>query len=52
MATRNAILWAITKKVKALIDNGALLGRLWMQGHFGIGDPLYGGGSSTLEAIA
>ena len=37
------------EKVKALVDNGALLGRLWMQGHFGIGDPLYGGGSSTLR---
>ena len=37
------------EKVKAFIDNGALLGRLWMQGHFGVGDPLYGGGSSTLR---
>ena len=31
-------------KVKAFMDNGALLGDLWMEGHFGVGDPLTGGG--------
>ncbi len=27
-------------KVKALMDAGAQLGDLWMEGHFGVGDPL------------
>ena len=31
-------------KVKAFIDAGAQLGDLWMEGHFGVGDPLTGGG--------
>ena len=31
-------------KVKAFMDAGALLGDLWMEGHFGVGDPLTGGG--------
>lgn len=26
--------------VEAFIDHGASLGRLWMEGHFGIGNPL------------
>ena len=31
-------------KVKAFMDTGAQLGDLWMEGHFGVGDPLTGGG--------
>ncbi len=31
-------------KVKAFMDAGAQLGDLWMEGHFGVGDPLTGGG--------
>ena len=31
-------------KVKAFLDAGAQLGDLWMEGHFGVGDPLSGGG--------
>ena len=32
------------EKVKAFMEAGALLGDLWMEGHFGVGDPLTGGG--------
>ena len=35
------------KKVKAFMDAGAQLGDLWMEGHFGVGDPLIGGGMPT-----
>lgn len=31
-------------KVRAFMDAGAQLGDLWMEGHFGVGDPLTGGG--------
>ena len=31
-------------KVKAFMDAGGQLGDLWMEGHFGVGDPLTGGG--------
>ena len=31
-------------KVTAFMDAGALLGDLWMEGHFGVGDPLIGDG--------
>ncbi len=31
-------------KVKAFMDCGAQLGDLWMEGHFGVGDPLTRGG--------
>lgn len=31
-------------KVKAFLDVGAQLGDLWMEGHFGVGDPLNRGG--------
>ena len=31
-------------KVNAFMDAGAQLGDLWMEGHFGVGDPLTGGG--------
>lgn len=39
------------EKVKALIDEGAQLGDLWMEGHFDVGDPLKEGGrpSSPLK---
>ncbi len=32
------------RKIKAFMDAGAQLGDLWMEGHFGIGDPLTEGG--------
>ena len=35
------------KKVKAFMDAGALLGDLWMEGRFGVGDPLTAGGMPT-----
>ena len=35
------------EKVMAFMDAGALLGDLWMEGHFGVGDPLTGGGMPT-----
>ena len=28
------------EKVTAFMEEGALLGDLWMEGHFGVGDPL------------
>ena len=31
-------------RVKAFMEAGASLGDLWMEGHFGVGDPLTGGG--------
>ncbi|MBI1928535.1 AAA family ATPase [Candidatus Poribacteria bacterium] len=31
-------------KVKAFLANGALLGHLWMEGHFSVGDPLTAAG--------
>ncbi len=34
-------------KVTAFVDAGALLGDLWMEGHFGVGDPLTGDGMLT-----
>ena len=34
-------------KVKAFLSEGALLGDLWMEGHFGVGDPLSDGRTST-----
>ncbi len=34
-------------RIKAFMDAGALLGDLWMEGHFGVGDPLTGGGMPT-----
>ncbi len=36
-------------KVKAFMDAGAQLGDLWMEGHFGVGDPLTGSGMPTRE---
>ncbi len=30
--------------IKEFVEEGALLGDLWLEGHFGVGDPLYGGG--------
>lgn len=32
------------KRIMALMDAGASLGDLWMEGHFGVGDPLTEGG--------
>ena len=36
-------------KVKAFMDAGAQLGDLWMEGHFGVGDPLTAGGIPMRE---
>jgi len=32
-------------KVRAMVDAGATLGHLWMEGHFGVGDPLLRAGA-------
>ena len=37
------------EKVKAFMAAGAQLGDLWMEGHFGVGDPLTAGGMPTQE---
>ena len=39
------------KKVKAFMDAGAQLGDLWMEGHFGVGDPLTRGGMPAREGV-
>ncbi|MCE2491793.1 MAG: AAA family ATPase [Alphaproteobacteria bacterium] len=36
-------------KVRAFMEAGAQLGDLWMEGHFGVGDPLTGGGMPARE---
>ncbi len=38
-------------KVKAFMDAGALLGNLWMEGHFGVGDPLIRGGQPSSRRL-
>lgn len=38
-------------KVKAFINAGAQLGDLWMEGHFGVGDPLNRGGMPVREEV-
>lgn len=35
------------EEVRALIDQGALLGHLWMEGYFNVGDPLVNQGGTT-----
>jgi hypothetical protein len=35
--------------IPEFIDEGAQLGNLWLEGHFGVGDPLTGEGGSTVE---
>ncbi|RME25090.1 MAG: ATPase [Deltaproteobacteria bacterium] len=42
-ASRAADLWGI----KEFVREGALLGHLWMEGHFGVGDPLVAQGGPT-----
>ncbi len=39
-------------KVRAFMDAGAQLGDLWMEGHFGVGDPLTRGGVPTRNGVA
>ncbi len=39
------------KIVRAFMDNGALLGDLWMQGYLGTGDPLSRGGMPTPSSM-
>ena len=36
-------------RIMAFMDAGAQLGDLWMEGHFGVGDPLTGGGMLAPE---
>ncbi len=38
-------------KVKAFMEAGAQLGDLWMEGHFGVGDPLTGGGMPARGSV-
>jgi predicted ATPase len=33
------------KGIREFIEEGASLGSLWLEGHFGVGDPLVGSGS-------
>jgi predicted ATPase len=33
--------------IAAFVDNGALLGNLWMEGHFAVGDPLTNSGADN-----
>ena len=33
--------------IKEFVDEGGLLGQLWMEGHFGVGDPLVNQGAPT-----
>ena len=40
---------ATNARVLAFMDAGAQLGDLWMEGHFGVGDPLTGGGMPASE---
>ena len=35
-------------EVQAFMDQGALLGHLWMEGHFNVGDPLVNQGGATV----
>lgn len=37
------------ENIRAFTDNGALLGDLWMEGHFEVGDPLTNAGGSKLR---
>jgi predicted ATPase len=36
---------ADVRGIKEFMDAGALLGQLWLEGHFGVGDPLVNGGA-------
>jgi predicted ATPase len=38
-------------EISAFYDNGALLGDLWMEGHFEVGDPLTNSGGPTTRQI-
>jgi len=35
--------------IQEFMDEGALLGQLWMEGHFGVGDPLTNAGIATVR---
>lgn len=37
--------------IKALVENGALLGDLWMEGHFDVGDPLVNAGGPKIHRL-
>jgi predicted ATPase len=37
------------KHVNAFVENGALLGDLWMEGHFDVGDPLTNSGGPKIR---
>ena len=49
MVFTQAIQSSDIKLTKSLINAGALLGDLWMEGHFGVGDPLVNSGESLLS---
>ena len=36
-------------RLEAFVAEGALLGHLWMEGHFGVGDPLVNHGGPTFS---
>ena len=38
-------------RIKQLVENGALLGHLWTEGHFGVGDPLINFGGPTTDVV-
>jgi len=40
------------QRVKDLVDSGALLGDLWMEGHFEFGDPLTNAGGPKRRSQA
>ncbi len=45
-----AVRAADIRGVPEFMDAGALLGQLWMEGHFGVGDPLVNQGAPTRPA--
>jgi hypothetical protein len=42
-----AILVSDIRGVREFMDHGAQLGHLWLEGHFGMGDPLLNQGAPT-----
>lgn len=45
MGYTQAVRTSDIKGIREFIEEGALLGSLWLEGHFGVGDPLVGSGS-------
>jgi len=44
-----AALYTARAQLAPVVIAGAQLGDLWMEGHFGVGDPLTGGGMPARE---